>query len=180
MGVLGACRGGSAAKPELHAPQARARLHQRLRGRRHSGACARWCPNAPKVRTGAGAAESAVPVGEGPSRRAADCGKHPPRPCSPDGLRQPESLWARARVPRARGSAATPRGGGVGVLGAGPEGRAAPGTGSASLGRAPSCQTLAPVSRNLSRFPVLRSRISQHSGESLQERLPTWKDSPEC
>jgi hypothetical protein len=51
----------------------------------------------------------------------------PPGPCSQDAPREPAALWARARAPRARGSAVTYRGGAVGVLGAGPAGRGAPG-----------------------------------------------------
>ena len=83
-------------------------------------------PGAP-IETGSGARGGAVPVREGPFRDATGCHRHLPSPCRPEGLREPASLWARARAPRARGSAVTHRGGAVGLLGAGPAGRGAPG-----------------------------------------------------
>jgi len=70
------------------------------------------------LRTGSGARIGAVPVREGPSRDTADYRRQLPSPCSPDRPRELAALWARERVPMARGSAANVRRGGVEVLGA--------------------------------------------------------------
>jgi hypothetical protein len=79
----------------------------------------------PEVRTGSGARGGAVPVREGPSRLAPPCAEHLPSPCSQDAPREPAALWARARAPRVRGSAANLRSVGVEVLGAGSGGKKA-------------------------------------------------------
>jgi hypothetical protein len=83
-------------------------------------------PRAP-FRTGSGARGGGVPLRKGPTRDTTEYYDHPPSPCRPDRPREVAALWARERPPVARGSAANIHGGGVGVLGAGPAGRGAPG-----------------------------------------------------